>query len=333
MCLCNEVSNLCFIRLTFNNMPTTDWNWFFSSVAQSSAAIVGIFGAFIVTKILANQGAFAEKELRAHELITQSKKLAESVGRLPFEWYHRHNVSNNIEDMESHLDDDGSLSPDLLYKRLNFSPYFDRNEALEAIARAMSAREQRLRRESEEISRQLEQAKLLGHSGILSAMNTNPLKPFGVSSKIHLAPQINAERDRIDRLYFEVKHHVRMVSDFHAVVAPNPESSPVITASLILIVLLFFIGVVFPLGMMPLPTGLKPIFSISEVGTLMFSIRGAILAIVSILFTAMLAMFFVMNIRLRYQMTLINDLESFRNLSKYSQYFENREINDAMASE
>jgi hypothetical protein len=39
-------------------MPTTDWNWFFSSVAQFAAAIVGIFGAFIVTKTLANQSAF-----------------------------------------------------------------------------------------------------------------------------------------------------------------------------------------------------------------------------------------------------------------------------------
>jgi hypothetical protein len=27
-------------------MPTTDWNWFFSSVAQSAAAIVGILKGF-----------------------------------------------------------------------------------------------------------------------------------------------------------------------------------------------------------------------------------------------------------------------------------------------
>ena len=32
-----------------------DWNWFFSSVAQSAAAIVGILAAFIITKILNSQ--------------------------------------------------------------------------------------------------------------------------------------------------------------------------------------------------------------------------------------------------------------------------------------
>jgi len=35
-----------------------DWNWFFSSLSQSSAAIVGIFGAFIITKILSNNSNF-----------------------------------------------------------------------------------------------------------------------------------------------------------------------------------------------------------------------------------------------------------------------------------
>ena len=39
-----------------------DWNWFFSSFAQSSAAIVGIFGAFLITKILNKLGGNYEKE-------------------------------------------------------------------------------------------------------------------------------------------------------------------------------------------------------------------------------------------------------------------------------
>ncbi len=67
-------------------MPTTDWNWFFSSVAQSAAAIVGIFGAFIVTKILANQTAYAEKSRRIQELITLGEKLVDATNRLSFEW-------------------------------------------------------------------------------------------------------------------------------------------------------------------------------------------------------------------------------------------------------
>jgi len=38
-----------------------DWNWFFSALAQSTAAIVGLIGAFVFTKIVNNQAAFAVK--------------------------------------------------------------------------------------------------------------------------------------------------------------------------------------------------------------------------------------------------------------------------------
>jgi len=32
-----------------------DWNWYFAALSQSAAAIGGIFGAFIITKVLTNQ--------------------------------------------------------------------------------------------------------------------------------------------------------------------------------------------------------------------------------------------------------------------------------------
>jgi hypothetical protein len=34
--------------------------WFFSALAQSTAAIVGIFSAFIITKMISNQSKFNE---------------------------------------------------------------------------------------------------------------------------------------------------------------------------------------------------------------------------------------------------------------------------------
>jgi hypothetical protein len=102
-------------------MPTTDWNWFFSSVAQSAAAIVGIFGAFIVTKILANQSAFSEKSRRMQELITLGEKLVDVSSRLSFDWYHKHDSAGEIEDLEKLLEKDESDEPESLYEKLRFS--------------------------------------------------------------------------------------------------------------------------------------------------------------------------------------------------------------------
>lgn len=56
-----------------------DWNWFFSSLAQSTAAIVSIFGAFIIAKILSNQNTFSKKKNRIKELIVSAKKIKDNT--------------------------------------------------------------------------------------------------------------------------------------------------------------------------------------------------------------------------------------------------------------
>jgi hypothetical protein len=309
-------------------MATTDWNWFFSSLAQSSAAIVGIFGAFIVTKILANQSAFAEKSRRIQELVTLGQKIADSSSRLSFDWYHRNDSASELKDLEELLEKDGDQSPEGLYDKLRFSPYIARADAIETIARAKSRREQRLEKEREESLRQLEQAKLRGFNAISRPFDLGINMPVN----LHMRPQLQKEREEIDILYTEAKHHARVVSDFHALVASNPESSTVITASLILILTLFFVGVIYPLSFMPLPTDWKPALSLTEVSKFIFSLRGVLLGAVSLLFTTMLAMFFIMNIRLKYPAIKLERLEKYTHLSEYSQYFANREENVARRS-
>lgn len=307
-------------------MPTTDWNWFFSSVAQSAAAIVGIFGAFIVTKILANQAAFAERSLRIQELITQGQKLVEDSGRLSFDWYHRNDNAAELEKLEKLLEEDDSQTPEALYGKLRFSPYIPRADAIAIVARAKSLREERIEREREEKRRELEQARSRGFSGIATHMDSALLR--GVSSpRLLMGPQLDKEREEIDSLYTEARHHVRLVSDFYAIVSPNPESSTVITTSLALILTLFFAGVIYPLSFMPLPTDWKPAISLAEIPSFIFSLRGALLVVVSLLFTTMLVMFFVMNIRLKYPADKLERLVQFKHLSAYSQYFANREAN------
>lgn len=311
-------------------MPTTDWNWFFSSVAQSTAAIVGIFGAFIVTKILANQSAYDEKSRRIQELITLGEKLVDAASRLDFEWYHEHDSASEIKDIEELLEKDETEEPESLYEKLRFSPYIAKADALQTISRVKFYREERLQREREESRRQVEQAQKWG-IGAAFAMSRHSLIS-GLDSSLYLQPLITKKREEIDEMYTEVKHHARVVSDLHSLVVSHPESSALITASLLLILTLFFSGVICPLGFMPLPTDWKPLLSFSEIPNFVFSFRGALLAVLSILFSTMLTMFFVLNIRMRYPRALLEQLEQYKHLSKYSKYFSNRADNVALRS-
>lgn len=49
-----------------------DWNWFLSSFAQSTAAIVGLFGAFVITKIINNEKEYKTHSAKSQYLLNQS---------------------------------------------------------------------------------------------------------------------------------------------------------------------------------------------------------------------------------------------------------------------
>jgi len=52
-----------------------DWNWFFSAVAQSMAAIVGLIGAFVTTKILSKESLFKKRQNTALDFTQKSLSL------------------------------------------------------------------------------------------------------------------------------------------------------------------------------------------------------------------------------------------------------------------
>lgn len=56
-----------------------DWNWFFSSLAQSAASITGILGAFIIAKISSTQTDFSEKKKSLKELLAVAEKIKADV--------------------------------------------------------------------------------------------------------------------------------------------------------------------------------------------------------------------------------------------------------------
>jgi hypothetical protein len=76
-----------------------DWNWFFSSLAQSVAALVGVFSAFIITKIVNNQSEFSSKIARTQELLNMSSKYKEAASLRYLDWFNEHRMKDAMEDL------------------------------------------------------------------------------------------------------------------------------------------------------------------------------------------------------------------------------------------
>ncbi len=302
---------------------TTDWNWFFTSLAQSTAAIVGIFAAFIVTKILTNQSTFAERNIQILDLIATGQKIADASKRLPFGSYHRYNIDIELNKL---LEEDDNQSPEALYDHLNFSPYIAKSHALRLINTKINEIKQK-----RQLEKQTKEKEFL-HKYSVDADVPSELSFLKRNLNISQPSdeELKNKREKIDNLYDEAKHHARLVSNFHAIVVQNPESSKVITISLILILVLFFVGVIYPLSFMPLPMNWNPVtLSLEEITSFIYSLRGVLLSTVSLLFTTMLIIFFWMNIRSKYRVAILKRLEKYKYLSEYSFHFANREANAA----
>ena len=110
-----------------------DWNWFFSSFAQSSAAIVGIFGAFLITKILNNQALFSQKNSRAKDVIVECKRVMDLSKNRYFNWYNEHINKEEYEKLRKMLKKGSDLSATELYSELNFSIFTPKDDVVQNI--------------------------------------------------------------------------------------------------------------------------------------------------------------------------------------------------------
>jgi hypothetical protein len=323
-----------------------DWNWFFSSIAQSAAAIVGIFGAFIITKVLSNQVLFGEKTVRFRSLQSDASRLVDSANNLAFPWYIRLNKERQLENAVDLLKENDDLTPDELYAKLDFPIFLPRGDAIQVLqglkdqrARLKEALRQRRIEEAQQRAERQERLRLAGMGGLTTGFEGSAHAYMEAPDMSHLRAlshphaQLSKERDAMDALEVEIRHHMRTITDFLQTTSSNPESSPAIAWALVMVAALFLVGVVYPLSFLPTPSTWTPAVEFSGFWARLFSLRGLLLTAISVIFLAALTMFAVMNRRLRYAPEKVQALQAFTHVATYSPYYAVAEENERIARE
>lgn len=288
-----------------------DWNWFFSALPQSAAAIVGLGGAFLVTKIVGNEGDHKRNVALAEQMLDEAESLEDKLGRRYFKWYNRHSRELDIDRLWNKLEKKRGKSADFLtaaeyYERESFSPYTPRAEIIAEIEKTLSL----LRRPPPPRR---------------SDLDPMLLQPAAISVQLsqqrqQLSENVQQERELIDQLVVDVDHHIRKMKRLHGVLRTNPESSPLISWAIAFNLCLFLVGVLYPLGWLPL--GGPPVFSFapSDVLASVFSLRGALLAAFGSVFGVSMLLFWRTNARLRYSPELLEQLAQRSSRASYSEY-------------
>jgi len=272
----------------------SDWNWFFSSVAQSSAAIVGIFAAFIITKIINNQLEYNKLKRFSVKMILESEKLIEKARATRIAWYNDEVFKIEMLKMIEALKRKTIEQPEQYAYFWRFSPLAPKWHMEEKLKEFLRVFKQK-------------------------SVNTGrPIKDLIIESEpggelliLHYRQGVIEETKIINDLINDTRHNIREIKSLNEEISRNPHSSNLVTFSIIGTMLMFIIGVIYPL--LKLPYGI----SINN----LYDIRIYVLGAITFIFGTIMGVFMAINIKLKYPSDIINKLRAYSVMEAYSPYF------------
>jgi cbb3-type cytochrome oxidase subunit 3 len=145
-------------------------------------------------------------------------------------------------------------------------------------------------------------------------------------------PAVKKEREELEKTYLEAKHHGRLVADLLESIEGNPESPTQISTALLLVLFIFFIGVIYPLSFMPAIGAPEISASITTIKNNIFSFKGALLGVISAAFTIIVTIFYKTNTGMKYDPTDLIKLGGLTDAKNYCQYFKFIDESDLITS-
>lgn len=303
-----------------------DWNWFFSSLAQSCASIVGLIGAFIISKILNNQSEFSRKGLLIQEAIINTKQLKEEINN-------KEEIFKKLNELETQKleyqaenfiipEKDYSDFANTYYNDYKPVPYQDRKVTIDRLSKAID-KIMKFRKASEPVNTHSEQSmnvmRKLGmketHYGFFKEPPEDKLF-FLKEKRVDLVSRINKQCS-LNR------HLFNMCRD-------NPESLEWMKDTLILLIGLFFVGVIYPLGCLPAGVGEFHIsYDPRIIWSNIYSFRSFILLWPSMIFTGIVMILNKFNAKMKYDKDQIKEIEQYSRPEEFSEFLKFYEDNFA----
>lgn len=305
-----------------------DWNVFFSTISQTAGAIVGIFSAFLITKIVSNQTTYGQKQDQAADYLAKSRKLANESSKRYFSWYGKRKAEDALYKIRMDYEEtDLTKSSEEYYNLGWFSPYELKINSLEIIQGEIDKINEEKRIEDEKIQARLKTLKP-GYALATPA----PVKLF-MPPNTSIREKINEEVELIEDLYVRIQYQVDLNRNLINDLEGNSESSKLISISILSVILLFFLGVIYPLSFLPMEQSSEISLSISAFWDLLFSLKGALLFVLSVVFGGLMIVFFHVNHKLKYNQKLKDELHNYSDSRNYSVYFKNYVDNCEVESE
>jgi hypothetical protein len=281
-----------------------DLNWFLSATAQSCAAVVGIVAAFLTSRTVAEYSEYRNRKQRLSELLTSATYLRDQVQSMQFEWYNEQALALAKKHIQGLLREDAQIRAREEYYSAAKIPMFSPREMVLAEIDGLLA-EERTRR--------------AGPHGL--GPRTGPMRPEYVYETKQFA-ELEREKERIYQLYLKATNLCGRIGDFLSDVTGRGDANPVLLWASIGIVVLYFVGVAYPLSLLPWTADSSTSLTLAAIKDTLFSLRGAILSVVSVVFLLVFGLIVLTSVRLRLPSEKLADLVKLSTIGGYSPFFE-----------
>lgn len=220
-----------------------DWNWFFSSLAQSAAAMVAIFSGFIISTLLAAHSKMGDISDRAEHLYVEQMRLKDAVRDLDIKdhvrrWNGRELAAVHRELTGGQHAPAGGWTLESILATFSFSKYSNDADLRCAIIDIMEVVTKGAQAPIELLRMQKRLPMFIGHPGV-------PRDEVLV-----------AQARVIDEYARQVKHHIRTVGVLHPAKMDLIRNVHRARRSLAMVLAMFAVGVIWPLALLPAPHNL-----------------------------------------------------------------------------
>lgn len=289
-----------------------DWNWFFSSFCQSAAALIGIIGAFLISRLLGISEKINSTISEFDNLKIEYNKIILNINNCHFSWFTKMHVTYNSDLREQIKNGDF----DNLNKEEILDKIYNLDTRLFKIDKAVFESFEKIYEEYKPSYTPL-------GNGI-SMKNVNFAGAFDIPPK-GLWDSLSEEKSSIDKLEIESKTLIQYFE--HNLQSLNSFDDSIKPLKIIIILLLFAfpLTVIYPLHFMPMLPNANPVitYNLCDIFHLIFTFKFFMLFVFFVLVESIFAYFLHITNQLssRLEVAIQNNSLSLRNLNDYSEHF------------
>lgn len=287
-----------------------DWNWFFSSFCQSAAALIGIIGAFVISRLLGISEKISSVISELDNLIIEFNEIILKVNSRHFYWFTKTHIKHN-DDLKEQIKNgefENITEKEILEKIYNLDDRLYRID--EAVLESYN-----------DVYKKYKPEYIDYGNGILTKTNY-PIIDFPPKN---LWSDLENEKELIDQLQISSHILIQKFNKNYQDLISFDKSIKSLRNVIILILVAFPLTVIYPLHFMPMLPNENPeiTLNIKQILTSLFTIKSALIFIFFISIEGLFYYFLSITKNLDIELKSAKEYNSkdIKDIKRYSIYF------------